>query len=778
MSLFDPVFYRNAYPDLMAVYRNNDHKGLATHFMEHGVNEGRLCSRELFEQVYKSVKVSQVKHTVKTKYGLEFPNIEQTLVWVWTSKAQLNTKTKKVPKKRKKVRVQIGLNNKIKEYAKNKNIVINSHSNLGITGGDTIMLSNWLNEILPHARHVTILSIYNIPANFNRNIEYNNYSTITLSSNDQIINHLQLHQSDYDYIILRNHEILKNITDINGVKYKFLSKTILYGLNVHLPYICKLKNSFLYVVTQSETLKQKYVNKGICKSKIIIQKPITKYWDFKDLNRSSKILRLIYCGTLRKEENIIEIINEFKTIRKTNSNVELSIVYGKIHGDASFTKIINTYIKNGVHGITFKHNLTHQQACYEIARSDIGICWRSPGYGGGEISTKVLEYETYGLMVIDNLKQRSKTFYVLAQSIIDVKNGYGVRTHQILSMLPNTIALINPIKSFSNLNIDFDNRCENYNGVQYCYYNEHKIKLLYKFFNIKKTIVTVNYLNFLNFHNNFKNQKTSFVYDVRGLWYLSHLTVLEYKYKKKFSELPARQRNEINKQFAQEQKVFDLCDSCIFICSEIKDYVVKKFNYNKPYKIIENFVTGKPYVRKNNIKHSPFCIGYFGSITPYENIDLLCKTVQQLNMEGIPVRLTIVGTIHDVIGNDLNKFFKKDYIKYEPWSNDLEEYYNEIDLYCIPRSSTDVTNAVLPLKPYEILHRKIPLLTSDCTVLQNLSNNGKHFMTFERENPIDLYNKILNCIKIGYNQSTIDRGYNYVIKSSQITRNSIKDVFK
>ena len=87
MSLFDPVFYRNAYPDLMAVYRNNDHKGLATHFMEHGVNEGRLCSRELFEQVYKSVKVSQVKHTVKTKYGLEFPNIEQTLGWVWTNKA-------------------------------------------------------------------------------------------------------------------------------------------------------------------------------------------------------------------------------------------------------------------------------------------------------------------------------------------------------------------------------------------------------------------------------------------------------------------------------------------------------------------------------------------------------------------------------------------------------------------------------------------------------------------------------------------------------------------
>ena len=60
-------------------------------------------------------------------------------------------------------------------------------------------------------------------------------------------------------------------------------------------------------------------------------------------------------------------------------------------------------IKKGVKGIIFKHNLSHKDACYEIATSDIGICWRKNGWGdNGQVSTKVKEYELYNLPVIKN----------------------------------------------------------------------------------------------------------------------------------------------------------------------------------------------------------------------------------------------------------------------------------------------------------------------------------------------------------------------------------------
>ena len=83
--------------------------------------------------------------------------------------------------------------------------------------------------------------------------------------------------------------------------------------------------------------------------------------------RNDNEIRLIYCGTLRDEENIIEIIEEFKKIHKERPEVVLKIVWGKIVGDSYFTKKMNEYLKNGVEGITFKHKLSHKEACYEIA---------------------------------------------------------------------------------------------------------------------------------------------------------------------------------------------------------------------------------------------------------------------------------------------------------------------------------------------------------------------------------------------------------------------------
>ena len=66
---------------------------------------------------------------------------------------------------------------------------------------------------------------------------------------------------------------------------------------------------------------------------------------------------------------------------------------------------VNDYIKNGVKGITFKHNLSHIESCYEISTSDIGIFWRKNGWGyNGEVSTKVKKYQFYGLEIINNMK--------------------------------------------------------------------------------------------------------------------------------------------------------------------------------------------------------------------------------------------------------------------------------------------------------------------------------------------------------------------------------------
>ena len=143
--------------------------------------------------------------------------------------------------------------------------------------------------------------------------------------------------------------------------------------------------------------------------------------------RTDNEIRLVYCGTLRDEENILEIIEEFQKIHKEKPEVVLKIVYGKIHGDPKFTKMVNEYIKDGVDGITFKHNLSHKDACYEIATSDIGICWRKNGWGdNGEVSTKKKEYETFGLYIVTDileLKFLHIKSLLIKKHLITIENG-------------------------------------------------------------------------------------------------------------------------------------------------------------------------------------------------------------------------------------------------------------------------------------------------------------------------------------------------------------------
>ena len=296
------------------------------------------------------------------------------------------------------------------------NVLVNVHSNLNHTSGDTIMLLEYIKLFQKYSNTVTLITEYKVEQLFRSNLDLTN---IKIVENMEPFSYIETHHNDHDLIFLRNHTIIDKM-----IGKPYLNKTVLYGLDIHLESIAKMKNTFLFVVTQSEKIKQKYIDKDITDDKIIVKEPHAVKYDFDLPDRTDNEIRLIYCGTLRDEENILEIIEEFQKIHKERPEVVLKIVYGKImNTNADFEKKVNEYIKNGVDGITFKHNLSHKDACYEIATSDIGICWRKNGWGdNGEISTKVKEYEMYGVEIcctlnsnLNNILDKYKIHtYVLA----------------------------------------------------------------------------------------------------------------------------------------------------------------------------------------------------------------------------------------------------------------------------------------------------------------------------------------------------------------------------
>lgn len=275
----------------------------------------------------------------------------------------------------------------------NQKILFLVDFNLSLSAGNTIWCSNSINTYLTEGKMVEIWTSH--PQQKFENIERNLLKPTKIRQVKNIADELSKRHLEFEEIIVRHHNFLSELKE-----QEWLSKTNLYVIEVDK--FSTAITTYKEIWTQSEKLKKRLEEKGA--QGIRIKEPIAYPYDFELPERKDDQIRLVYCGTLRDEENILEMINEFKKIHQERPNVLLKIVYGKIHGNKEFCNNVNQIIKEGVNGITFLYNLSHKDACYELATSDIGIYWRKKGWGeNGEISTKLKEYKKYNLRVISEL---------------------------------------------------------------------------------------------------------------------------------------------------------------------------------------------------------------------------------------------------------------------------------------------------------------------------------------------------------------------------------------
>jgi glycosyltransferase involved in cell wall biosynthesis len=194
---------------------------------------------------------------------------------------------------------------------------------------------------------------------------------------------------DFSKLIKRNlnekHTLLIEYLDLNGKKQKKHWRN--NGKDIYLDGIKEITKAR---VGHDKAWKNvfKNVNNMLVKKQFL--------YDFDLPERNDNQIRLIYYGTLKYQENIVEIIEEFQKVHKETPEVVLKIVYEKMNGNNYFNDEVNAYMQNEIEGITIKDNLSHKDVCYEIATSDIGIC-----RGKNEInSIRTIEYERYNLPVI------------------------------------------------------------------------------------------------------------------------------------------------------------------------------------------------------------------------------------------------------------------------------------------------------------------------------------------------------------------------------------------
>ena len=621
---------------------------------------------------------------------------------------------------------------------KNSTVLVNTHSNLNYTAGDTIMISNYINVLMDNNNKIILVTSNTVNNKFKSNLIKDKYSIIV---SKDIVKTIDEQEKYADFIFIRNHNILKYL-----LNKSYLHKTYFYGLDVHLQDISNFKNNIAGVITQSEQLKKKYLDNGVTNEKIQIIEPFSYNYNFNLPERTDNEIRLVYCGTLRDEENILEIIEEFQKIHKERPEVLLKIVYGKIHGNPKFTEMVNEYIKDGVDGITFKHNLSHKDACYEIATSDIGICWRKNGWGdNGEMSTKVKEYDMYGVCVCKISPYKLFTFENINFISNYGNNGYAKRTEYM--RLESTLILINPVIISLNNCIDFKNNIFiGYLSVKFLKNNYFK--------NVKNIIISSNNSNFNSIYPIINKMNIPIIYDIRGLWYFSHKAHIDsgtklVKHKRIHLDYENEERKEI--------KCINKSDKIICISNSCYNYLHKKYYVNKQHLIFPNCINNEESLNiKPHEKKSTFKICYFGSIVPYEGIHNLINVCKELIVNKLNIKLIIVGSVSVYDNIDFNHNFIE---RYEWLEKDkLNEILSNIHLVCLPRVNSEACRMIPPLKVAECIGKNLPLLTPDYQIFKEISDNGNLFCLYKEG---ELYNGIKNIYYKGYDLSKLEKAKNY-----------------
>lgn len=353
----------------------------------------------------------------------------------------------------------------------------------------------------------------------------------------------------------------------------------------------------------------------------------------------------------------------------------------------------------------------------------------------------------------------SPKLYIAKRCSLYSQSGYCVRTDELLNNMEDYIITLNPLLNSNKKYIN------NINKI----HNERNLLLLtivniikwIKLLNIKEVILPSNCENFLLIYNYFNKikLKLNYTYDMRGLWFLSKLSKYNYHIE---NNIPINDNiiKEIKTDCVLEIYSMNNANNIIFITDEQKKYCIDKLKINiKDKKTIVLYncanINNKIDYKPNKIGY--FIIGYFGSITCYEGINNLIKVVENLNKK-YKVKLLLIG--RTTVNIKCNKHFI--YIRWLD-KKQLLKYYNKIDLFCIPRLPYKVCELISPIKPFNILYNKIPLLMSDCDTLKSISNNGKNCMLFKKGNNNDLYNKIEEIINNGYNKELLENGYNFII---------------
>lgn len=155
-------------------------------------------------------------------------------------------------------------------------------------------------------------------------------------------------------------------------------------------------------------------------------------------------------------------------------------------------------------------------------------------------------------------------------------------------------------------------------------------------------------------------------------------------------------------------------DACICVSKLVYD-LQQVSAYQNKFHLVYNGINPRRFtsIVNNRNKHEFFVIGYAGRIIRNKGIEELIKSIQALHYQYPSIQLKLIGHGEDAEVKWLQSFIESqdlsDYVHYEGFQQNMNTFYESIDVFVLPSKVKEAFGLVL----CEAMYCHIPVITTD-----------------------------------------------------------------
>ena len=203
-------------------------------------------------------------------------------------------------------------------------------------------------------------------------------------------------------------------------------------------------------------------------------------------------------------------------------------------------------------------------------------------------------------------------------------------------------------------------------------------------------------------------------------------------------------------RFAQEDRCMKEADAVVTICDTMKAGLIERGIDPDKIFVVPNSIDPSafspspidPEFKRSLGLTEPVTAGYISNVSAREGHHVLLRAVAHARSQGGRLDCLIVGdgpeleglkALAGELGIERHVVFTG-----EVPHDAIARYYNAIDIFAIPRIADFASDFVTPMKPFEAMAMRRPLIVSDRPALQEIVGAGKRGMVFQSGNHLDL----------------------------------------